>query len=133
MNRQTKTEPVETQERNELMIRREKSHKLLRDNQSLDMPTEFNLEQNSPNPFTGQTGISFSVPRPGDVKIMVYNPREELQCILHDGHLEPGSYRLTWDGSDAAGRPLKPGSYVYCLQAAGFIATRRLAIKKWQT
>lgn len=111
------------------MLRRKKKYTRLQDNQSVEIPTEFNLEQNSPNPFAGQTRICFSVPRPGHVKIMVYNHPEELRCVLHDGSLEPGSYRLTWDGTDAEGRPLKPGSYVYCLQAEGFIASRRLAIK----
>lgn len=110
------------------MFRREKTHKLLQETQSLEMPGEFNLAQNSPNPFSGQTAICFSVPRPGNIKIMVYNYREELQCTLHDGYLEPGSYRLIWNGSGSESRPLKPGSYHYCLQAEGFFVTRKLTI-----
>lgn len=110
------------------MLKREKTQKLTRENQLLEMPLEFNLEQNHPNPFAGQTGICFSIPRPGNIKIMVYNNREELQCILHQGHLDPGNYRLIWDGTDTDNRPLKPGSYNYCLQAEGFFVTRKLTI-----
>lgn len=111
------------------MLRREKNYTLTELEQSPEIPREFYLAQNSPNPFTGQTAISFFIPRPGNVKILVYDNREELQCVLHDNHLKPGYYRLIWKGTDAGQHPLKPGSYNYCLQAAGFFATRKLTIK----
>lgn len=112
------------------MLRKAKNHRLVRDNRPPEEPAEYLLAQNSPNPFRIQTGIGFSVPRPGRVKIMVFNHREEQQCILHDGHLDPGCYRLIWNGVDADNHPLKPGSYDYCLQAGDFFATRKLIICK---
>jgi hypothetical protein len=30
----------------------------------------------------------------------------------------PGRYTLKWDGRDNAGRPVKPGSYMVCIEAA---------------
>jgi len=98
------------------------------DNKSVNGSTEFRLEQNTPNPFGAQTVIRFSVPRRCDVKLVVYNLREELVCVLHEGQFIPGCYLAEWEGTDGEGQRLKNGSYVYRLEADGFVATRRLKI-----
>jgi hypothetical protein len=110
------------------MYRKKKTARLSRDDKSINGPAEFRLEQNSPNPFNTQTIIRFSVPRQCDVKLVVYNLREELLCILHQGQLTTGRYIVDWQGMDAEGQRLKNGSYVYRLEADGFVATRRLKI-----
>ncbi len=111
------------------MFGKKKTDKIVKINQPQNSAAEFSLDQNTPNPFSGQTSICFSVPRSGNIRIIVYNRREDLQCILHNGHLAPGSYRLMWDGTDAESRALKPGSYSYCLAAEGVFVTRKLTIK----
>lgn len=110
------------------MYYKKKVSKLSRDDKSIHGHAEFRLEQNSPNPFSAQTVIRFSVPRQCDVKLVVYNLREELVCIMHNGQLDPGRYIVDWDGMDTDGQRLKNGSYVYRMEAEGFVATRRLKI-----
>ena len=102
--------------------------KLSRDDKTLNIPDEFRLDQNNPNPFQIRTAIHFSTPRQCDVKLAVYNLREELMCILYKGQLAPGRFIVEWEGMDAGGLRLKNGSYVYRLEADGFVATRRLRI-----
>lgn len=110
------------------MLHKKNTANLSKDDKTLNTPDEFRLDQNSPNPFNIRTTIHFSTPRQCNVKLVVYNLREELMCILHKGQLSPGRYILEWDGMDAEGQRLKNGSYVYRLEADGFVATRRLKI-----
>ena len=112
------------------MLHKRNTYPVSMDSKARDKPSEFRLEQNSPNPFSTQTTIYFSVPRHCDVKLVVYNLREELVCILHRSQLSPGRYILKWDGKDTGGGRLKNGSYVYRLEANGFLASRRLTIKE---
>ena len=110
------------------MYRKKKTAKLSRDDKSINDLTEFSLEQNTPNPFGAKTAIRFSIPRQCDVKLVVYDLREVLLCILYQGQLDRGCYQVAWEGRDAGGLRLSNGSYVYRLEADGFVASRRLKI-----
>lgn len=110
------------------MYQKKITAKLSRDDKTHYIPDEFRLDQNSPNPFNMRTTINFSVPRRCAVKLVVYDLREELVSVLHNGQLTPGHYSLEWDGMDIDGQRLRNGSYVYRLEAEGFVATRRLKI-----
>ncbi len=111
------------------MFNKNKSFILKKDESQPDIPDEFNLEQNFPNPFSIQTNISFSIPRQCTVKLVVYCPLEEPVSVLYEGQLPPGKYIIAWDGNDSDGNRLKIGSYVYSLEAEGFVASRKLIIK----
>ncbi len=112
------------------MFQKNKSTVLIRDEKSIDTPGEFHLEQNTPNPFSAQTTISFSIPRPCSAKLVVYSILEEEVSILFGGWLYPGKYHITWDGTDTDGQHLKSGGYVYFLETESFVASRRLTIIK---
>ncbi|MBC7187384.1 MAG: T9SS type A sorting domain-containing protein [Calditrichaeota bacterium] len=97
-------------------------------------PTCFTLAQNYPNPFGfgpvahGTTSILFSLPKAEEVSLVIYDLLGREVCTLFRGRLGSGDHALTWDGSDAAGRPLPAGLYLYRLQAGERAITRRLAI-----
>jgi flagellar hook assembly protein FlgD len=52
--------------------------------------------------------------------------REVLR--LSQGERTAGSYRVLWDGADAAGEPLASGVYYYRLQAGDHTLTRSLLL-----
>ena len=111
------------------MFNKNKSFTLRKDESQTNIPAEFHLEQNIPNPFSIKTYISFSIPRQCTIKLVVYCRLEEPVSVLYNGTISPGKYFIIWDGKDGEGNQLKIGSYVYSLEAEGFVASRKLIIK----
>ncbi len=111
------------------MFNKNKSFILKKDESQPDIPDEFHLEQNTPNPFSTHTTICFSIPRQCRIKLVVYCHLEEAVSVLFNGQITPGKYEITWDGTDSDGVRLKSGGYVYFLESEGFVASRRLIIK----
>lgn len=84
-------------------------------------PTAFALGPARPNPFTGRTAIHYALPRPGDVRVLVYNSAGMLVATLADARQDAGWYEVTWQARAAAA-----GVY-YCRMLAGeFSQTRKL-------
>lgn len=88
-------------------------------------PTEFQLAQNSPNPFNPATTIQFSVPRPSHVRLKVYNSSGAEVATLVDRQIAAGIYKINWDAGHFAS-----GIYLYRLEAEGFVAAKRLLLMK---
>lgn len=86
------------------------------------------LGQNAPNPMAGATSIPFSLAEPSPVRLAVYDVLGREVAVIVDGDLGPGSYELSWDGTDALGQALSPGTYVYRLSAGTFSAVQRLTL-----
>lgn len=82
------------------------------------------LEQNAPNPFRPTTMIAYSVPRNGGVQLSVFDVTGRLVRQLVGQAQATGRYEVTWDGRDAAGRPVSSGIYFYRLIAGDVTETR---------
>jgi len=93
--------------------------------QTATLPRTLSLEQNYPNPFNPQTMIGYDLPAAGEVRLCVYNLCGQLIRRLVDGHRRAGSYTVAWDGRDEAGREVASGTYLYRLEAASFVETRK--------
>ena len=78
----------------------------------------FSLEPNVPNPFREGTSIRFTLPERGAHRLTVYDVTGRRVRILSEGVREAGTHTVTWDGRNAAGRPLPAGVYFYRLQAS---------------
>jgi hypothetical protein len=92
------------------------------------VPEEFALQQNYPNPFNSGTVIEFALPRACDVDLRLYNLAGQEVLRLATGAREVGSYSLLWDGTDAQGRPLASGVYLYRLETGDRTLTRSLLL-----
>lgn len=98
-------------------------------------PTKFNLSQNRPNPFNGQTNIEFAMPVAGRVSLVVYNITGQRVRMLADGDMNSGYYNVTWNGRDDNGKSVANGVYFYRLEAMGgngqkYSQTKRLNLVK---
>ncbi|MBD3340095.1 MAG: VWA domain-containing protein [Candidatus Lokiarchaeota archaeon] len=91
-----------------------------------DIPTEFALLPNTPNPFNPSTNINYFVPRNASINISVFNSLGEFVCTLVDGEQEPGKYSISWNGTDAIGQRVVTGLYFCRMESSGFIKTRKL-------
>ena len=69
------------------------------------------LLPNVPNPFNPTTRLSYELAAAGEVELKVFDVRGQLVRRFAVGRREAGSYSLSWDGADEAGRPVASGVY----------------------
>jgi subtilisin family serine protease len=106
---------------------RDKVHSLL---QSSVVPSTFVLRQNYPNPFNPTTVIEYSLPIRADVSIDIFNILgQRVRRLVHRSRA-PGSYSVTWDGTDGAGRQLATGVYLYRLRAGDHTEAKKMLLLK---
>ncbi|MDE2997539.1 MAG: T9SS type A sorting domain-containing protein [Gemmatimonadota bacterium] len=94
------------------------------------LPDRFNLEQNMPNPFNPSTAIGYQLPEAGMVRLAIYNLIGQEVRVLVNERRNAGSFTVSWDGTDAMGRRVASGIYLYRIQAGSFSATKRMLLLK---
>lgn len=87
--------------------------------------SEFNLDQNFPNPFNPETNISFSVPIFSFVSLKVYDILGNQVAELVNETKESGNYSVSFDASRLAS-----GLYFYTLSANGNSITKKMLLAK---
>jgi hypothetical protein len=92
---------------------------------SPEVPAEFALEQNFPNPFNPSTTIRYALPEAAQVRLEVYTVTGQRVAVLASGEQNAGWHTATFDGSRLAS-----GVYIYRLEAGGFVQTRKLMLIK---
>ena len=70
-----------------------------------------------PNPVHGSARIQYSLQRPANVQITVYNVLGEKVRLLENNFKVSGSHTIHWDGTDAQGHRLPGGSYLCTIRA----------------
>jgi hypothetical protein len=102
-----------------------------------NVPHEFELYQNYPNPFNPTTTIHFTVRRsspavrnPFLTTLKIYNILGQKVKTLVDEAKPAGSYEVVWDGKDERGNNLASGIYFYRLQIGEQTQTKRMLLLK---
>ncbi len=90
-----------------------------------DLPTDYRLDQNRPNPFNPTTEIEFSLPEASQVKLEIFNVMGQKVTCLVDEFLPAGSFTVTWKASGVAS-----GVYLYRLEAGRFVETKQMVLLK---
>ncbi len=88
-------------------------------NQSENLPTEFVLQQNYPNPFSASTKISYGLDTPSDVVITIFDVLGRQVRDIPVGVTTGGAHHVIWDGLDNGGQRAAAGVYFCRLQADG--------------
>lgn len=90
----------------------------------------FTLLQNYPNPFNSQTTINYSIDRPSNVELKIFNILgEEIETLI-DQFQYPGIYSTSWTGKTKKGGELPSGIYFYRLISNSKIETKKMLILK---
>ncbi len=71
----------------------------------------------APNPSPGPVQFAVALPTRARVQLGMYDLRGRPIAILIDRMLDPGSHMVEWAATDAAGRRLVPGLYLFRLIA----------------
>jgi len=91
---------------------------------------DFELHENYPNPFNPSTTIRFSLLRPAQVRLAVYNILgEEVKELVND-NLGPGSFNQKWLGKNNAGSSVVSGMYIYQLEVEGNMVAKKMLLLK---
>jgi len=96
----------------------------------IDLPTEFALHNNYPNPFNPVTNILYDIPEVSDVKLEIYNVMGQRVRTLVQGTQEPGRYQIIWNATNDFGQALSSGMYIYRIQAGDFVSVKKLVLMK---
>jgi hypothetical protein len=91
-------------------------------------PAAFELTGNYPNPFNSGTAIRFSLDRPSEVSLSVYNILGRWVATPLAGTLPAGKHEVKWDGHMGHGGEAPSGLYFCCLKAGGQSQTRKMLL-----
>lgn len=78
---------------------------------------------NIPNPFNPSTTISYSLPRPGELRIEVYDLLGKRVRVLESGFKPSGEHEVTFDATG-----ISSGIYFYTLTVGDFSQTRKMVL-----
>jgi hypothetical protein len=87
------------------------------------VPTEYALRQNHPNPFNPMTTIRYSTPQLGRVQLKVYDVLGKEVATLVNEAKPIGHHRIEFDASN-----LTSGVYYYQMRCNGFVETKKLVL-----
>jgi hypothetical protein len=89
------------------------------------LPTKIILYPNYPNPFNGQTIISFELLKPSDISLYVYDIRGRIVDRIIDGAFPSGSHKINYNGDR-----LTSGMYFVNLTSGQLETTQKITLLK---
>jgi hypothetical protein len=95
-----------------------------------DIPLQFFLSENYPNPFNPTTTIEYQIPKKTTVNIKIYNLMGQEVLTLVNEEKNTGLYSVNWDGKDNYGRMVPSGVYMYQMQAGTFFDVKKMILLK---
>jgi len=110
--------------------------------ESVSLPTVFELCQNYPNPFNPQTTIQYNLPKTCTVTVEIFNiVGQRVRLLLGSQSRGAGTEQVVWDGRDDMGKLTGSGIYMYRLIASagnaggdraeiGFQQTKKMLLVK---
>lgn len=87
-------------------------------------PNGFRLDQNIPNPLTGEGKIGFEIPFENPTRLVIYDALGREIAVLLDEPLKPGTYAVTIPAGTLAA-----GLYYYRLTSGEFTALRKMVVR----
>ncbi len=89
-------------------------------NISSEIPSNYKLYQNFPNPFNPKTIIKFQIPNSSDLKLIIFDVLGREVVTLVNETLNAGTYEVEFDGTN-----LPSGIYLYVIKADNFTDTKK--------
>jgi hypothetical protein len=83
-----------------------------------------------PNPLNPKTEVTFTLSKPGRVRVSVYDLQGRLVNTLLDEVRPVGEQRVTWDGSNARSQRVSSGMYYFRIQAPEGNESKGVAVVK---
>lgn len=97
---------------------------------SNEIPKEFDLSYNYPNPFNPTTKFKYALPEGRNVKIVIYDINGSKVTELVNNYQGAGTYEVTWNGKNDLGQHVASGTYIYQVNAGSFSQTKKMVMLK---
>jgi len=88
-------------------------------------PVEFSLDNNYPNPFNALTTIKYSVEKPGNISLEIYNLNGQKLETLVDEHQSVGKHSVNWNADN-----YPSGTYIYQLRQGRMKDSGKMSLVK---
>jgi len=95
-----------------------------------NVPTEFSLQQNFPNPFNPTTTINYNLPANAFVSLNIYDLLGREIVSLVSSEQAAGQHSATWNGKNQSGSEVPSGVYLYTLSAGNYKTTMKMLLMK---
>ena len=92
---------------------------------SSNIPTDFKLYHNYPNPFNPVTKFRFDIKTAGNVELVIYDNTGKAIEKLAAGYMAPGTYEIDWNASKYSS-----GIYYCKITAGSFSQTNKMVLVK---
>lgn len=90
--------------------------------------TTMELQQNYPNPVLSETVIPYLLTEAGNVEIEVYDLVGRKIKTLVDGRQSKGLHKVRWDVTDAHGKQVPAGIYLYSLKTGNKVKLMKMLV-----
>ncbi|MBN1482901.1 T9SS type A sorting domain-containing protein [candidate division KSB1 bacterium] len=94
------------------------------------LPTEFAISANYPNPFNLETRINYELPEESSVSLNIYNVYGQLVLSLVDKRESAGYKTAVWNGCDRQGKAVSSGVYFYVFNAGDYEKACKMILTK---
>jgi len=90
----------------------------------------YSLNAAAPSPFVKTTTISYSIARPDEVSLNIYDINGRLIKTLVDDKNDAGIYSVKWNGCDNNNRKVATGVYFTRLKSGNFTVVKKVILVK---
>ena len=90
----------------------------------------YKLIKNYPNPFNPVTTLRYDLPENSHVNITIYDMLGRQVKNLINQTQDAGYRSVRWNATDDYGKPVSAGIYLYQIQAAEFVQTKKMMLLK---
>ena len=97
---------------------------------SSNIPKDFFLYQNFPNPFNPMTTIEYDLPKNAMVDINVYDIRGRFVKNILKSFQTSGHKSIQWNATNYHDESVSGGMYLYIIQAGNFRQTKKMILLK---
>lgn len=95
-----------------------------------EMPGEYGLFQNFPNPFNSQTRITYHLPTEGFISLAVHDVLGRSVRTFFEESKQAGEYSVQWNGKDDEDRDVASGVYLCRMESGGHTQTLKMVLMR---
>lgn len=95
-----------------------------------ELPDQYELLPNFPNPFNPQTTISFVLGQAGYTTLEIFNITGQKIMTMVSEQMAAGKHEMIWNGTDESGQMVPSGTYLYRLQINGYQEMKKMTLLK---
>ena len=97
---------------------------------SSNIPEQFILYPNYPNPFNPVTTIRYDLSKESFVELTIYDMLGNVVHNLVNANKSSGYKSIQWNATNNQGEPVSAGVYLYKIQAGDFVDTKKMILLK---